>query len=188
MLFHDDDDHEPKQSDVKTPPKTKTTFSWTKDYRKWKLRDLLFRSALEDRSTDKVALDTAMINYAILTKSKSQEAAANFRSSSDGSSSMKGVGSGGRNSGGVPVSAHGCITRWAEQCQRKWRERRFYPTSRVCWVVSVSIWVGVSSRVGLDPRPMSDFLLFSFFLSFSYKILYRNSMYVFQRSLLYDYF
>ncbi|CAM8959791.1 unnamed protein product [Rhodiola kirilowii] len=115
MLFDDDD--QAKQSNVKTTLKSTTTssfwasFSFTKAYRKWKIKDLLFRSASEGRSTDKVTVDPALMNYTILTKRKCREdrnqvkAESSFRSSSNGSSSMNGSGSG-RRRGGVPVSAH----------------------------------------------------------------------------------
>uniref|UniRef100_A0A7N0ZVN0 Calmodulin-binding protein n=1 Tax=Kalanchoe fedtschenkoi TaxID=63787 RepID=A0A7N0ZVN0_KALFE len=102
MLF--DDYEEAKQSSAKPTSKSATTssfwttFSLTKAYRKWKLKDLLFRSASEGRAADKVPADPALMGYAVLTK----KAASGASSSSIGSSSN----GSGRSRGGVPVSAH----------------------------------------------------------------------------------
>uniref|UniRef100_A0A7N0SZ98 Calmodulin-binding protein n=1 Tax=Kalanchoe fedtschenkoi TaxID=63787 RepID=A0A7N0SZ98_KALFE len=101
ILFDDD----AKQSTTKAPQKSTSSssfwnsFSVAKAYRKWKLKDLLFRSASEGRSTDKVTVDTALMRYAILTKKDHSNN--HVRASSDGSRSGSG-----RRPGGVPISAH----------------------------------------------------------------------------------
>uniref|UniRef100_A0A7N0T3I3 Calmodulin-binding protein n=1 Tax=Kalanchoe fedtschenkoi TaxID=63787 RepID=A0A7N0T3I3_KALFE len=113
------DDHPPPRQPSAAPPSFWGAFSIPKAYRRWKIKDLLFRSASEGRATEKLAVAECPDSRRYMELSHPEEARnSSFRSA--GSTSR-------RRSSRVPVSAHELHYKVNRAVSQEMRRKTFLP-------------------------------------------------------------